>query len=122
MRVIYMMRIVLVSIVIHWEAKNLQTRRQECHWLLLKFSQRKRDDNYNDNDKTTCNKNTWQYSKEKEKETYALRRLLLPFKMTSTPPFPAEAMTAFWLPKSTPTTLIIEFYFLFISFVAICKV
>ena len=36
--------------------------------------------------------------------TYGLRRLELPLRMTSTPPRPAAAMTAFWLPKSMPTT------------------
>ena len=36
--------------------------------------------------------------------TYGLRRLELPLRMTSTPPRPAAAITAFWLPKSMPTT------------------
>ena len=51
--------------------------------------------------------NSKNYSNAKDrggKSTHGLRRLELPLRMTSTPPRPAAAMTAFWLPKSMPTT------------------
>lgn len=45
--------------------------------------------------------------RRRRKITYALRRLELPLRITSTPPLPAAAITAFWFPKSRPTTLIL---------------
>ena len=56
-------------------------------------------------------------------KTYGLRRCELPFKITSTPPRPAAAMTACLAPKSTPTTLISLCYLLVIcnaSFAKLC--
>jgi hypothetical protein len=47
-------------------------------------------------------------------KTYGLRRCELPFRITSTPPLPAAAMTLFFAPKSTPTTDMIIFLFSFL--------
>ena len=41
------------------------------------------------------------------KYTYGFNLCELPLRITSTPPLPADAMTAFCVPKSTPTTLMV---------------